>query len=144
MTKKYMTEPWFPLLADACRRMPKKDVALALGVSAPVVSQAMNGSGKYGSGEASTEKLALKVMHTFGQYACPHLSEQSTDGQPVEITAEQCRGYAHRPAPTGSARDMRHWQACNTCPHKALTAPPAPREVKPRKREEIAPTESQR
>jgi hypothetical protein len=54
----------------------------------------------------------------------------------VVITAEQCRGYAHRPAPTGSPRDMQHWQACNACPHKALTAPPEPREVKPRKREE--------
>lgn len=134
--KKYMTEQWFDLLRDACKRLARKDVAEAIGVSAPVVSQALNGSGKYGSGQASTDKLAQKVMHTFGQYKCPHLSEQATDGQAVIITAEQCRGYAHRDAPTASARDMRHWQACNSCPHKALTAPPQPREVKPRKRAE--------
>jgi hypothetical protein len=131
---KYKTEAWFQLLAAVCQRMKRKEVALALGVSAPQVSQVLNGSGKYGSGEAGTDKIAEKVMHTFGQYACPHLSAQSGFGeQAVEITAEQCRAYAHRPAPTGSPRDMQHWQACNSCPHKAHTAPPAPREVKPRK-----------
>jgi transcriptional regulator with XRE-family HTH domain len=131
---KYKTEPWFQLLAGACERMKRKDVAQALGVSAPQISQVLNGSGKYGSGEAGTDKLAEKVVHTFGRYTCPHLSEQSDRaGQPVVITAEQCRGYAHRAAPTGSPRDMQHWQACNSCPHKAHTAPPVPREVKARK-----------
>lgn len=141
--KQYMTEPWFPLLVDADERMARKELALALGVSPPVVSQVLNGSGKYGSGEASTEKLAEKVVHTFGRYKCPHLSEQSTDGQPVIITAEQCRGFAHRPAPTGSTRDMQHWQACNSCPHKAHTAPPTPRESKPRKRDDVDAREPQ-
>jgi hypothetical protein len=129
---KYKSQPWFALLADACDRMKRKDVALALGVSAPQVSQVLNGSGKYGSGEAGTDKLAEKVLHTFGHYPCPHLSEQA-GGRPVDITAEACRAYAHRTAPTGSPRDMQHWQACNSCPHKAHTAPPTPREVKARK-----------
>ncbi len=132
---KYMSQPWFALLAERVKSMKRKDVALALGVSAPQVSQVLNGSGKYGTGEAGTDKIAEKVMHTFGQYPCPHLSAQSGD-RSVEVTAEQCRGYAHRPAPTGSPRDMQHWQSCNSCPHKAHTAPPQPREVKPRKRNE--------
>ncbi|HSW16670.1 MAG TPA: hypothetical protein VLJ86_05550 [Ramlibacter sp.] len=131
---KYKSQPWFALLVSACERMPRKVVATELGVSAPQISQVLNGSGKYGTGEAAPDKLAEKVIHTFGRYPCPHLSAQSGFGeQAVVITAEQCRGFAHRPAPTGSPRDMQHWQACNSCPHKAHTAPPEPREVKPRK-----------
>ena len=131
---KYKTAPWFALLEGACQHMPRQQVALALGVSAPLVSQVLNGSGKYGTGEAGTDKLAEKVIHTFGRYACPHLSAQSGFGdKSIEVTAEECRAYAHRPAPTGSPRDMQHWQACNACPHKAHTTRPAPREVKPRK-----------
>lgn len=128
----YRNEPWFTLLQQRTQAMSRKDVALALGVSAPVVSQVLNGSGKYGSGEASTAKLADKVIHTFGRFECPHLSEQGS-GEPVVITAEQCRGYSHRPVPTGSPRDMQHWQSCNSCPHKAHTAPVSQREIKPRK-----------
>lgn len=132
---KYKTQPWFALLENAARTMPRKSVALALGVSAPQVSQVLNATGKYGSGEATTDKIADKVLHTFGRYVCPHLSEQSGFGPDhVVISAEQCRGYAHRPAPTANPHDMRHWQACNSCVHKVHTAPPVLREVKSRKR----------
>jgi len=129
----YKEESWFALLSERAQAMSRKDVALALRVSAPVISQVLNGSGKYGSGEASTAKVADRVTHTFGRFQCPHLSEQSVTGEPVVITADQCRFYAHRPAPIGSPRDMQHWQSCNGCPHKAHTAPVGPREVKPRK-----------
>lgn len=131
---KYRTEPWFALLEGAAKSMSRKDVATALGVSPPVISQVLNGKGKYGTGQASTERVAERVLHTFGRFPCPHLGEQSGFGPDSHvITAEQCRAYAHRAAPTGSPRDMQHWQACQTCPHKAHTAPPQPREVKPRK-----------
>jgi DNA-binding transcriptional regulator YdaS (Cro superfamily) len=129
---KYKSEGWFVLLQNAAKAISRKAVADALGASPAQVSQVLNGTGKYGSGQCSTDRIAEKVLHTFGQFACPHLSEQA-NGQAIVITAEQCRGYAHRPAPTGSPRDMQHWQACNSCPHKAHTAPPKPREVKPRK-----------
>lgn len=128
----YKTEPWFAILEGAVATQKRKAVALALGVSAPTLSQVLNGSGKYGSGEASTGKLASKVEHTFGRFVCPHLTGQST-GEVVILTASECRAFAHRPAPSGSPRDMQHWQACNQCPHKAHTAPPQQREVKPRK-----------
>lgn len=128
----YTTAPWFALLQTAVTNKPRKVVADMLGVSAPLLSQVLNGSGKYGSGLASTDKLGEKVVHTFGRYVCPHLTGQST-GPDVIVTAEECRAYAHRPAPTGSPRDMQHWQACRTCPHKASSAPPIEREVKPRK-----------
>lgn len=131
MTMTYQNEPWFALLQTACQTQMRCKVAESLGVSAPLLSQVLNGSGKYGTGEASTAKLADRVMHTFGRYDCPHLSEQN--GAPHVITSDECRVFAHRPAPVGSPRDMQHWQACNTCAHKAHTAPPIAREVKPRK-----------
>lgn len=127
----YQQEPWFALLQAAAQTHPRKDVAAMLGVSAPTVSQVLNASGKYGSGTASTLQLAERVIHTFGRYECPHLTEQASE--PRVITADKCRTFAHRPAPSGSPRDMQHWQACQQCPHRAASAPPAPREVKPRK-----------
>lgn len=128
----YQKEPWFALLQAAVKAHPRKDVACMLFVSAPTISQVLNASGKYGAGTASTDKLAQKVIHTFGQYECPHLTEQS--GASKVITADACRAYAHRLAPTGSPRDMQHWQACQSCVHKKASALPELREVKPRKK----------
>lgn len=134
----YIDQPWFTILQDATQRMQRSKVAEALGVSAPTISQVLNGSGKYGSGEASTAKLAERVIHVFGRYPCPYLTEQN--GQTHVIDADTCRAHAHRPAPAGSPRDMQFWQACNQCQHKAHTAPHTPREVKPRtQRNQAAP-----
>lgn len=121
----YMSEPWFALLQAACAARSRKQVADALAVSAPVVSQVLNASGKYGAGQAKTDKLAERVLHTYGRYPCPHLSEQKAET--VVLSADECRAFAHRPAPAGSPRDMQHWQACLQCPHKGHTATPAPK-----------------
>lgn len=135
-TAPYQDEPWFKLLKDRCTALPRAKVAELLGLSAPTLSQVLNASGKYGTGEASTERVASRVTHTFGRYECPHLTEQAEAGTRVSVTADECRFYAHRPAPIGSPRDIQHWQACRQCPHKAASAPPQPREVKPRKSKE--------
>lgn len=127
----YTTLPWFQMLLDACNRMRKKEVAELLNVSAPLLSQVINRSGKYGTGEASTDKVAEKVLHTFGSWECPHLTEQNNE--PKLLSPDECRVFAHRPPPIGSPRDIQHWQACTKCSHKAFTAPPVPRESKPRK-----------
>lgn len=126
----YRKEAWFALLAQQCERSNRQQVAKALGVSAPVVSQVLNGSGKYGAGQASTERLAQRVLHTYSRFQCPHLCEQQ--GEVRMLDADQCRAFAHRAAPSGSPRDLQHWQACNRCPHKAHTAPVVPREIKRR------------
>jgi hypothetical protein len=128
----YMDEPWFALLRAACDASSRTDLANRLGMAQPTVCQVLNGSGLYGTGQAGTERIALKVLHLLGQYECPHLGEQH--GAPRVISADACRGYAHRPPPTGSPRDLAHWQACRRCPHYALSAPPLPREIKPRKK----------
>lgn len=127
MTPSYMGEPWFVLLqARTGLGIVRARVAKKLGISAAALSQVLNGSGAYGSGAASTSRIAERVVHTFGRYACPHLSQES-GGEEVEITADQCKGYAHRAAPTGSPRDMQHWQACQQCKHREASAPNAPR-----------------
>lgn len=128
----YMQAHWFALLQARCQSEPRCAVARQLGIAAPTLSQVLNGSGLYGTGTASPDRIAERVMHTFGRYACPYLTEEHGGAEQV-ITAEQCRAYAHRSAPTGSPFAMQHWQACRQCPHFALAAPPQPREVKPRK-----------
>lgn len=132
----YMAEPAFAMLRAACDGTPRAQVAKRLGVSPPVVGQVLNGTGAYGSGKASPRKLFLKVEATFGHWPCPHLTEQSEDGTPQVISAARCRELAHRAAPTGSPRDIAHWQACRKCPHQAATAPPVPRPKVPRKRQQ--------
>lgn len=134
----YQSEPWFALLKQRCEGRHRSEVAKLLGVSSPTLSQVLNASGKYGSGQASTAAVALRVIHTFGNYACPHLSAEA-GGTPKHISADQCRQWAHRPAPTGSPRDVQHWQSCQTCPHKAASAPPVARPLVPRTKQEATP-----
>lgn len=140
----YMQERWFLLLQAACTvRGAKARMAARLGYSEPVIYQVLNGTGLYGKGTASTDRLAKKVLHQLGSYVCPHLSEQN--GEERVITSDACRGFAHRSPPIGSPRDLAHWQACRKCPHAALAAPAPPRAVVPRKKpaDEAAPaTES--
>ncbi|WP_233244316.1 helix-turn-helix domain-containing protein [Acidovorax sp. HMWF029] len=125
-----MSESWFELLQQRTEGQQRTQVAKTLGISPATLSQVLNGSGEYGKGTASTARVADKVVHTFGRYVCPHLTEEA-GGVSQEVTADQCRAHAHRSAPS-TPRDMRHWQACNQCPHKAASAPPVARAVQPR------------
>ncbi|WP_225581040.1 hypothetical protein [Acidovorax sp. ACV02] len=124
-----MSESWFELLQQRTEGQQRTQVAKTLGISPATLSQVLNGSGEYGKGTASTSRVADKVVHTFGRYVCPHLTEEA-GGVSQEVTADQCRAHAHRSAPS-TPRDMRHWQACNQCPHKAASAPPVARAVQP-------------
>ena len=127
MKPPYMSESWFELLQQRTEGQQRTQVARTLGISPATLSQVLNGSGEYGKGTASTARVADKVIHTFGRYPCPHLTEEA-GGECQVITADQCRAHAHRSAPS-TPRDMRHWQACNQCPHKAASAPPVARAV---------------
>ena len=130
MKPPYMSESWFELLQKRTEGQQRTQVAKTLGISPATLSQVLNGSGEYGKGTASTSRVADKVVHTFGRYVCPHLTEEA-GGVFQEVTADQCRAHAHRSAPS-TPRDMRHWQACNQCPHNAASAPPVARVVQPR------------
>lgn len=129
----YMDEAWFELLRQAASRETKAKVAARLGVSGSTVGQVLNGSGLYGTGEASTRRIADLVLHKFGSFECPHLSERFAE--PRVISAAECRSYAHRETvPIGSPQALNHWRACSTCPHKPLSAPAQPKEPKPRRK----------
>lgn len=94
---------WMDLLIEAVKKpSSKKAVADRLGISRSQVSRVI--SGTYG---ASTEHIAKKVLHVYGQIHCPHLSEQ--------ITQAQCKSYREGSAPTSSPRAMKHWRACQRC-----------------------------
>ena len=115
-TTYYMNEPWFALLkARYALTLTKKDVAKQLGISPTTLSMVINGTGNYGDGAASTDRIAERVIHIYGRYPCPHLSEQA--GEERVITAIQCHSYATSAPPTTSPRAIQHWQACRTCPH---------------------------
>lgn len=123
----YMQEGWFAMLRKRADQpgAVRARIARDLGISASALSQILNGSGCYGSGAASTAHIADKVVHTFGRYVCPHLTDEAGGAEQI-VAVEQCRAYAHRSAPS-SPREMKHWQACNQCPHKTASAPPAQR-----------------
>lgn len=130
----YQSEPWFALLQGAVASSSQQSVATQLGVSTATMSQILRGTGLYGSGKASTERVAKRVKDTYGQWLCPFLSE---DDAPREITSAQCRALAHRPTPTTSPRDLTHWRACQVCPMKQRSAPPLARPHKPRPRQPV-------
>lgn len=128
----YMQETWFAQLLAAAQATSRAEVARRLDLSGAAISQVLNASGLYGTGGASTTRIAEKVRHVLGNFVCPHLTEQH--GEERVISGDQCRSFAHREPPTGSPKDLAHWQACRSCPHRALTAPPQPRTPVPRKK----------
>ena len=99
MKPPYMSESWFELLQKRTEGQKRTQVAKTLGISPATLSQVLNGSGEYGKGTASTARVADKVVHTFGRYVCPHLTEEA-GGVSQEVTADQCRAHAHRSAPS--------------------------------------------
>ncbi len=64
----YMKGAWFALLHDACIGRRRSEIAARLHLSAAAVSQVLNGSGKYGAGKASTDRIARRVLDTFGAH----------------------------------------------------------------------------
>lgn len=111
MTRPYMSERWFGLLALAVADHPRGKAGVAdklsasgVQVSRPQISLVMNGAYK-----ASTRHLAAKVLATFDRHACPYLG--------TEIATDHCREVNSGPTPTWdpAALDMR--RACQICPH---------------------------
>ena len=95
---------WLNLLTAAVAASNKTQVAAALDVSRTAISLVM--SGKY---PASTDKIAARVIETYGRVICPHLV--------AEITLAQCKRHHTSQAPTSSPRAMKHWRACQSCQH---------------------------
>lgn len=82
----------------------KADIATALDYNRTSISRWIN------EPDYNGKHIAAKVLAYFDVMQCPHLGR--------EITPNDCRDYALRPCPTSSTREVRHWRACQTCPHK--------------------------
>lgn len=61
----YMQEAWFTILHQQATLMLRCALARALQVSPVTVSQVLNGTGKYGSGQCSTARMAQRVLYVF-------------------------------------------------------------------------------
>lgn len=100
---------WLEILRQAVEDNPRGIAGVAdqmgKGVSRTALSLVL--ANKY---PAKTDRIAARVLDTFARISCPHLGET--------VTQAQCRHFANRAAPTNSPRDMRHWRACQACPHK--------------------------
>jgi hypothetical protein len=116
----YMSEPWYALLRAEVERTSITAAALRIGVSRGAVSQVLNGTGLYGTGEADTRRFGLRVMQMLSKVMCPFLTQ--TAGEDTWISGDQCRGYAYRECPTNSSLATRHWTACRGCPTR-VSAP---------------------
>lgn len=96
------------LLKSAVDASSKAKVAEALDISRTAVSLVI--SGKY---PASTDKIAARVIETYGRVICPHRGD--------EMTLAECKTYHTGQVPTSSPRAMKHWRACQTCPNNHST-----------------------
>lgn len=96
---------WIVLLADEVRATNRKVAAERIGVSRSAVSLAL--ANRYPS--PSTASIEKKVLEALDGLDCPALA--------IKISAEQCRDYRARPAPTHNPMAMRMWQHCQRCPH---------------------------
>lgn len=103
----YMAEPWFRLLEQAVTDHPRGIAGVADDLVASRAALSLILNGKY---PAKTDRFARRVEDAYDRQDCPHL------GEPV--TRPACRAHALRQAPTSSPREMRHWRACQQCPHK--------------------------
>jgi len=95
---------WLDLLRTEVQSTTMTKAAERLGISRTAVSLCL--SGKYG---AKTDKVAAKVLDVLGAMECPALAET--------ITPLECEAYRTRSAPLNNPMAMRHWRACQHCPH---------------------------
>lgn len=68
-------------------------------------------SGDYGD----TTAIERAVLEALASVDCPHL------GQSIDMPT--CRAMSTRTSPPRQhAAQLRHWRACQTCPHRPATA----------------------
>lgn len=100
-----MNSNWMELLQHAVAETSITRVAEQLEISRTSVSLAL--AGKY---PAKTDKIAAKVLDVYARLTCPHTT--------IEISHAECRALSTSAVPTSSPQAMRHWRACQSCPHK--------------------------
>ncbi|MCH4573119.1 MULTISPECIES: hypothetical protein [Achromobacter] len=109
---------WLDLVRAEVQASNITETAKRMNCSRSALSQVINQCGPYGTGKASVAKLAEKAIQAFTKVHCPFLTE--FHGQATVITGAECRGHADRETPPiNNPRELRHWRACQACPHRA-------------------------
>lgn len=95
---------WRSLLASQVEARGLRAVAADLNYSHATLSLVLNG--KY---DSDTHHIEDAVLATFGNVPC------AFEGR--ELEARACITWCQRGVPTSSAWALRHWAACQVCPH---------------------------
>ena len=103
---------WRNLLAAQVDAHGLGAVALKVGYSKATLSLVLNN--KY---DADTCHIEEAVCLAFGTIACPF--------EEREMAMECCLTWCNRPVPTSSAWALRHWAACQSCPHNLAERKPS-------------------
>ena len=98
---------WLELLREVAARETIAGAAERVGLSRATISLVL--AGKYPA--KTLEGVERKVRAALDHWTCPQLD--------AEISAAVCRIYHDRPTPRSSARDLRHWRACQNCAHNS-------------------------
>lgn len=99
---------WMVLVEQRIEQLGSiQKVADELGYARPSLSLALRG--KY---VGNTDRLEKTVMRVLGSVHCPHLEQ--------ELSPEKCVSFREREAPTQNPAEMRHWRACQKCPHACI------------------------
>lgn len=96
---------WLVLLRAAVAASSIRTTADRVGLSPTTVSLLL--AGKYPA--KSLDNVEQKVRDAFDHWHCPALD--------ADLPGYRCADYRSRPVPRSSARDLRHWRACQTCYH---------------------------
>lgn len=95
---------WLDLLKHQVAQRGLGAVATELDYSKTALSLVLNH--KY---DASTTRIEKQVLNHYGTIPCPF--------EERDLTAADCRFWRTCDGPTSSHWALRHWEACQTCPH---------------------------
>ncbi|AYQ37084.1 regulatory protein, LacI [Burkholderia aenigmatica] len=94
---------WLAMLRQAVDATTQAEVSKMLDYSHSTISLVL--SGKY---PGKTDRVAARVLKTFGQVQCTHT------GQLISLTV--CVSFANRRAPINNPMELSHWRTCRNCP----------------------------
>lgn len=113
---------WLDLVRAEVQASSIAATARRMGCSRSALSQVINQCGPYGTGQASVATLAAKAIAAFSKVHCPFLT--AFHGRVILLDGADCRQHADRQTPPiNNPRELRHWRACQECPHRAKYAP---------------------
>lgn len=108
MSSQNLKPKWIQLVEQRVEQLGSiQAVADEIGYARASLSLAIRG--KY---VGSTERLEGIVIKVLGSLICPHLER--------ELSPDECISFKEREAPTQNPAAMRHWRACQQCPHACV------------------------